>query len=104
MAKVLKNNSTVVDGRQALPYGLFFFFLLAYTAIEVVVFVFRDTWHIPNRYLVPGLLALSLIKFILVIGWFLYSTEETGWFRKITIVSLATGGVTGLIVHLLLGN
>lgn len=103
MANVLKNNSTAADDRQALPYGLFFVLLLAYTAIEVVVFLNRDNWHLANKVLVPGLLGLSLIKFILVIGWFLYNTEETNWFRKIAVVSLATGGVTGLIVYLLLG-
>lgn len=103
MVKVTQKNSTATDERQALPYNLFFLFLLAYTVIEVVVFINRDNWHLQNKILVPGLLALSLIKFILVIGWFLYNTEVTGWFRKITLVSLATGGVTGLIVYLLLG-
>ena len=97
-----KSESSSKDDDQInLPYGLFFVFLLFYTAIEGVVFVNRDNWHLANKILVPILLTLTLVKFILVIGWFLYRRGETGWFGKIMIVSLVTGGASGLILHLL---
>lgn len=103
MSKESPQSNTPTTGHQVLPYGLFFLFLLVYTAIEVVVFLNRDNWHLANKILIPILLTLTLFKFILVIGWFLYNTSTTSWFAKITLVSLVTGGATGLIVYLLQG-
>jgi hypothetical protein len=85
-----------------LPYSAFFLILIVYTAFEVLIFLKRDAWSIANNVLVPLLLALTLLKFILVIGWFLYNGRETNWVRKVLLVSLVTAGASGLIMHLLI--
>lgn len=101
MSKKIESQAAVGEPG-VLPYGPFFAFLAVYTTLEVVLFLNRDNWAIPGAVLVPLLLALTLIKFILVIGWFLYSGNESRWFQKITLVSLVIGGASGLIMHLLM--
>ncbi len=85
-----------------LPYSVFFAMLIVYTAVEVLVFYNRDNWSLSNNILVPLLLAMTLLKFILVIGWFLYNGRETNWIRKVLLVSMVTAGASGLFVHLIL--
>ncbi len=89
-------------GDRNLPYSAFFLILIVYTVVEVLLFLNRDNWSIANNILVPVLLALTLLKFILVIGWFLYNGKETNWIRKVLLVSLVTAGASGLIMHLLI--
>jgi hypothetical protein len=101
-SKKQKSSSSKDMGDGNLPYSAFFAMLIAYTAIEVLVFYNRDNWSIPNNILVPVLLAMTLLKFILVIGWFLYNGRETNWIRKVLLVSMVTAGASGLFVHLIL--
>lgn len=101
MSKKSETSATVRE-QGILPYGAFFAFLALYTTIEAVIFLNRDNWALSAKILVPVLLALTLIKFILVVGWFLYGGQETRWFEKIMIASLVIGGASGLIMHLLM--
>lgn len=89
-------------GASILTYNAFFLILIVYTACELLIFLKRDTWDLANNVLVPILLALTLLKFILVIGWFLYKGRETSLGRKVLLVSLVTAGASGLIMHLLI--
>ena len=89
-------------GDRNLPYSAFFLILIVYTLFELLLFLNRDTWAIANNVLVPLLLALTLLKFILVIAWFLYNGRDTNWVRKVLLVSLVTAGASGLIMHLLI--
>lgn len=95
------DSSATVSGQRVLPYGAFYAFLIVYTLLEVLVFTNRDQWALSNDTVVPILLTLTLIKFILVVGWFLYSGHEARWFAKVMLVALVVGGATGLIVYLL---
>ena len=89
-------------GDSNLSYNSFFLIIIFYTAFEVLIFLKRDTWALADNILVPILLALTLLKFILVIGWFLYNGRKTNWVRKVLLVSLVTAGAFGLIMHLLI--
>ena len=89
-------------GDSNLSYSAYFLILIVYTAFEILLFLKRDAWALANNVLVPVLLALTLLKFILVIGWFLYNGRETNWVRKVLLVSLVTAGASGLIMHLLI--
>jgi hypothetical protein len=100
--KAASSASSKDMGDSKLPYSAFFLILIVYTAFEVLLFLKRDSWALANTVLVPLLLALTLLKFILVIGWFLYNGRETNWVRKVLLVSLVTAGASGLIMYLLI--
>ncbi len=62
--------------------------LAVLTAIEVGLFYF----DMPRVITVPGLLALTLLKFVLVVMWFMHLRFDSRWFRRLFLMGLGLAG------------
>jgi hypothetical protein len=51
--------------------------------------------------MVPMLLIMSLVKFAMVIGWYMHLRFDHNWVKYIFLASLAMGGLTGIALVML---
>ena len=76
--------------------------LAVLTSIEVGFYIFRES--IPDGIKIPGLLVLTVIKFLLVVLWFMHLRFDHKLFRRVFFVGvlLATAvfGVLGANFYL----
>lgn len=85
-------------------YWTFAVILCLITAMEWVIFKFREPWGVTPNILVPSLLGLSAVKFTMVVGWYMHLRYDPGWMKKMFVVSLVMGGGTAIVLHLLMGR
>jgi cytochrome c oxidase subunit 4 len=85
-------------------YWVFAVILCTLTFCEWMIFKQRTNWGIANGVLVPALLALSAIKFVMVVGWYMHLRYDPGWMKKIFVACLVMGGGTALVLVVLLGG
>lgn len=85
-------------------YWTFAVILCVITFIEWIIFKEREPWGITNQILVPLLLALSLVKFVMVVGWYMHLRYDPGWLRKIFVAALVMGGGTAIVLVILMAK
>jgi cytochrome c oxidase subunit 4 len=79
------------DSSQYIVIGII---LAAFTAIEVAI----SFAAVPSRVAIPSLIVLTVLKFLLVVLWFMHLRFDSGWFRRLFVfglfVALAIYGAT----------
>ncbi|HSK95410.1 MAG TPA: cytochrome C oxidase subunit IV family protein [Euzebyales bacterium] len=76
------------DASQYIIIGII---LAVLTAIEVAI----SFASVPTQIGIPALIALTVLKFVLVVLWFMHLRFDSGWFRRLFVFGL----LLGLIVY-----
>jgi cytochrome c oxidase subunit 4 len=82
-------------------YWIFCLILCFITFLEWLVFKKRVEWGVSSQVMVPMLLIMSLVKFAMVIGWYMHLRFDHNWVKYIFLASLAMGGLTGIALVML---
>ena len=83
-------------------YWIFCAVLCVFTFLEWLIFDMREPWGISSAVMVPLLSAMSLVKFIMVVGWYMHLKYDPKWMKTMFIFALAMGGGTAAVLHLLM--
>ena len=83
-------------------YWIFAVILSAITFCEWMIFKRRNDWGLSNGTLVGGLLAMSLVKFAMVCGWYMHLRYDNKVLTKIFVFSAFLAIGVFLIVRLCL--
>lgn len=70
-------------------YWIFAVILCVITFFEWLIFEKREDWGISNPVLVVGLLVLSIIKFVMVCGWYMHLRFDNKMLTWIFLFSAA---------------
>jgi cytochrome bd-type quinol oxidase subunit 2 len=81
-------------------YWIFAVILCAITFLEWIIFEKRVEWGIGNTALVVGLILLSLIKFVMVCGWYMHLRFDNKILTKIFVFSALLAMGVFLILQL----
>lgn len=81
-------------------YWVFCVILCLITAIEWGIFEMREPWNISNALLIASLSVCSLIKFVMVVGWYMHLRYDIRMLKNVFIFSLllASGVFVGLML------
>lgn len=79
-------------------YWIFCVILCVITFFEWLIFHQRENWGISNAVLVSSLTAMSLVKFTMVVGWYMHLRHDPKILKQIFIaaflvVLVLTGGL-----------
>jgi cytochrome c oxidase subunit IV len=69
------------DSSQYIVIGII---LAVFTAIEVAI----SFASVPARVAIPSLIVLTILKFLLVVLWFMHLRFDSGWFRRLFVFGL----------------
>jgi cytochrome c oxidase subunit IV len=69
------------DNSQYIAVGIV---LAVFTAIEVAI----SYAGVPSQVAIPALIVLTVLKFTLVVLWFMHLRFDSGWFRRVFIFGL----------------
>jgi cytochrome c oxidase subunit 4 len=69
------------DSSQYIVIGII---LAVFTAIEVAI----SFASVPAGIAIPALITLTVLKFILVVLWFMHLRFDSGWFRRLFVFGL----------------
>ena len=69
------------DNSQYIAVGII---LAVFTAIEVAI----SYAGVPGNIAVPALIVLTVLKFLLVVLWFMHLRFDSGWFRRVFVFGL----------------
>jgi caa(3)-type oxidase subunit IV len=69
------------DSSQYIVIGII---LAVFTAIEVAI----SFASVPPGIAIPALITLTVLKFILVVLWFMHLRFDSGWFRRLFVFGL----------------
>ena len=75
-------------------YWIFCVILCAITFLEWLIFHERVAWGISNTFLVVSLLGMSLVKFTMVVGWYMHLRYDPAMLKQVFIVALIM--ITGI--------
>jgi len=70
------------DSSQYIVIGII---LAVFTAVEVA----SSFAAVPVNVAVPSLIVLTILKFVLVVLWFMHLRFDSGWFRRLFVFGLA---------------
>lgn len=70
------------DNSQYIAVGII---LAVLTAIEVAI----SFLAVPTSIGIPALIILTILKFVLVVMWFMHLRFDSGWFRRVFAFGLA---------------
>ncbi len=70
------------DSSQYIVIGII---LAVFTAIEVAI----SFSAVPTEVAIPSLIVLTVLKFLLVILWFMHLRFDSGWYRRLFAFGLA---------------
>ncbi len=81
-------------------YWVFCIILCVITGIEWAIFEMREPWSISNALLISSLSVCSLVKFVMVVGWYMHLRYDIVMLKNIFIFSLllASGVFIGLML------
>jgi cytochrome c oxidase subunit 4 len=68
-------------------YWIFAVILCVITFLEWIVFKEKDEWGISNTVLIYSLLAMSVVKFVMVCGWYMHLRFDNKILTKIFVFS-----------------
>lgn len=69
------------DSSQYIVVGII---LAVFTAIEVAI----SFASVPAEIAIPALITLTVLKFVLVVLWFMHLRFDSGWFRRLFVFGL----------------
>ncbi len=69
------------DSSQYIAIGII---LAVFTAIEVAI----SFMAVPGELAIPALIILTVLKFVLVILWFMHLRFDSGWYRRLFVFGL----------------
>ena len=69
------------DSSQYIVIGII---LAVFTAIEVAI----SFATVPSSVAIPSLIVLTVLKFLLVVLWFMHLRFDSGWFRRLFVFGL----------------
>ena len=69
------------DSSQYIVIGII---LAVFTAIEVAI----SFAAVPSSVAIPSLIVLTVLKFLLVVLWFMHLRFDSGWFRRLFVFGL----------------
>jgi len=80
-------------------YWVFCVILCVITAFEWAIFKYKEAWSVSNTTLVASLIVCSLIKFVMVVGWYMHLRYDIRMLKNIFIFSLIGASLvfTGLV-------
>lgn len=83
-------------------YWVFCVILCVITACEWAIFKFKEAWSVSNTMLVATLIICSLVKFVMVVGWYMHLRYDIRMLKNIFIFSLIGASLvfTGLVFAL----
>jgi hypothetical protein len=79
-------------------YWIFCAILCLITFGEWLIFHERVAWAISNTVLVTSLLAMSLVKFTMVVGWYMHLRYDPAMLKQVFVVALIM--ITGIGIAL----
>jgi cytochrome c oxidase subunit 4 len=79
-------------------YWIFAVILCVITFIEWIIFKEKEAWGISNTVMIWTLLALSLVKFIMVCGWYMHLRFDSKVLTNIFVFS----GLLAMAVFLMM--
>lgn len=68
-------------------YWIFALILCVITFFEWLIFEKREPWGITNQILVPSLAVMSLVKFVMVVGWYMHLRHDTKLLKQMFIAA-----------------
>jgi heme/copper-type cytochrome/quinol oxidase subunit 4 len=68
-------------------YWIFAVILCVITFFEWIIFKKKEEWGVSNQVLIWSLLAMSLIKFVMVCGWYMHLRFDNKMLTKIFVFS-----------------
>jgi cytochrome c oxidase subunit IV len=83
-------------------YWVFCVILCCITGLEWAIFKSKDSLGLTNGVMVPLMLALSFIKFTMVVGWYMHLRFDHNWVKFIFVAALGMGGATGIALCILM--
>jgi cytochrome c oxidase subunit IV len=84
------------DSSQYIVIGII---LAVFTAIEVAI----SFAAVPSGIAIPALIVLTVLKFLLVVLWFMHLRFDSGWFRRLFVFGLVVAlAIYGIAISLML--
>jgi caa(3)-type oxidase subunit IV len=84
------------DSSQYIVIGII---LAVFTAIEVTI----SFAAVPSSITIPSLIVLTILKFLLVVLWFMHLRFDSGWFRRLFVFGLVVAlAIYGIAISLML--
>lgn len=84
------------DSSQYIVIGII---LAVFTAIEVAI----SFASVPSGVAIPSLIVLTILKFVLVVLWFMHLRFDSGWFRRLFVFGLFVAlAIYGAAISLML--
>ena len=78
------HNDEHVDHPDSSQYIVIGIILAVLTAIEVAI----SFSSVPSGVAIPSLIVLTILKFLLVVLWFMHLRFDSGWFRRLFLFGL----------------
>ncbi|SMF20883.1 cytochrome C oxidase subunit IV family protein [Pseudobacteriovorax antillogorgiicola] len=84
-------------------YWIFCVILCVITFLEWLIFEQREAWGVSKVVLVTSLSAFSLIKFVMVVGWYMHLKDDPKMIKNTFVLSLLLiiGIAAGLLALML---
>jgi heme/copper-type cytochrome/quinol oxidase subunit 4 len=97
-----KHQTHQADHAHAGPklYWIFAVILCVITFIEWIIFKEKEAWGISNTVMIYTLLVLSLVKFVMVCGWYMHLRFDNKMLTQIFVFSGLLAGAVFLIMKL----
>ncbi len=81
-------------------YAVFAVILSVITASEWAIFRFREPWGVSTPMLVGSLAVMSLVKFFMVVGWYMHLRYDPKMLKFVFLFSflMISGTAAGLLM------
>ncbi len=81
-------------------YWIFCVILGIITALEWAIFKYKDPWGVSNFALITSLSVMSVVKFIMVVGWYMHLRYDPKMIKFVFIFSflMISGTAAGLLM------
>ena len=81
-------------------YWIFAAILCVITFFEWIIFKKKEEWGVSNQVLIWSLLAMSLVKFVMVCGWYMHLKFDDKLLTKIFVFSAILAFLVFIIMML----
>ena len=69
-------------------YWIFAAILCVITFLEWAIFHYKEPWGVSNTVLIWSLIAMSVVKFVMVVGWYMHLRFDHKILTKIFVFSM----------------
>lgn len=85
-------------------YWYFCLILFIITALEWAIFKYKEPWGVSNALLIAALSAMSLVKFVMVVGWYMHLRYDPKMLKFVFVFSCLMIGGTAAGLLMLMGT